>query len=190
MGWARRFRWRERAEAYEAHCQAVEQKTLEERLRDLPRRRLDAEVASFADDVLRVSSMDLLLDKYQEDAKLGLRDRTQSRTEIVKGRKETTTQTFKAVRINDYVAILKGQSKLECSIMTGFGEPAKREGPQTNDPPVRVAYSWRPPEDDGGTAEKDRRVRDGTVENSRTPAHPHRGRLTLVPKKNRTGTDS
>ena len=84
------------------------------------------------------------------------------------GRKETTTQTFKAVRINDYVAILKGQSKLECSIMTGLGEPAKLKALRTNDPPVLVACSWGPPEDDDGTAVNGRRARDGTVEKSRT----------------------
>jgi hypothetical protein len=190
MDRARRFRWSERVEACEAHCQAVEQKRLEERLRDLPRRRLDAEVADMADAMLQVASMDLLLDKYEEDAKLGLRDRSQSRTEIVKGRKKTTAQTFKAVRINEYVAILKGQSKLECSIMTGLGEPAQLGALRRNDPPVLVAYSWGPPEDDGGTAVNDRRARDRTVENSRTPAHPHRGRLKLVPEKKRTGTDS
>jgi hypothetical protein len=171
MDRARRFRWSERAEAYEAHCQAVEQKTLEERLRDLPRRRLEAEVAYMADAMLQVASMDPLLDKYQEDAKLGLRDRSQSRSEIVQGRKKTTTHTFNAVRINDYVAILKRQSKLECSIITGLGEATKLEALQTNDPPVLVEYSWGPPEEDSGTAVNDRRA--GTVENSWTdPAHP------------------
>ena len=74
--------------------------------------------------------------------------------------------------------------------MTGLGEPAKLKALRTNDPPVLVAYSWGPPEDDGGTAVNDRRARDRTVENSRTPAHTHRGRLKLVPEKKRTGTDS
>ena len=124
--WSRRFRWSERAEAHEAHCQAIEQKTLDERLRKLPRKRLDDEVAYFAAAVLRVASMDLLLDKYEEGAKLGLRNRSESRTEIVNGRKKTTTTTFKAFRMNHYVDILRQQTKLEWRIINGPREPKIR----------------------------------------------------------------
>jgi len=71
----------------------------------------------------RHAKMEVILDAYEEAAKLGLSDRSSSSTEIVNGRKVRKTETFTAVKMGGYVKLLYAQSDLQYQIIASFSKP-------------------------------------------------------------------
>jgi len=139
--WSRRFRWTERVDAYLRRHDIQQQKDRDKRIRTLVAQPFEAKMAALKAGAARHAKMEVILDAYEEAAKLGLSDRSSSVTEIVNGRKVRKTETFTAVKMGGYVKLLYAQSDLQYQIIESFSKPTikkKKIGKKTKTKSVEL----------------------------------------------------
>ncbi len=83
-----------------------------------------------------------MLNQYEAEAKLSVRDVSQTKTEIIDGRTITTTTKFRAIKGADYAKIVLAQSALIKSAI--LGSRGIEEETAAEEPLRRIEYGWVP----------------------------------------------
>jgi hypothetical protein len=133
--WSKKHEWVARADAYDAHQDALDRARRDQETAQLAGIRQAFEIERQRAKQKRILDFDAVLDKYQQEAALSIRDLTQDKTvtEMVNGQPKTThtVTRFKAIKGGDMAKVAQVQSLLEAQAINGLRDKANdgRDGP-------------------------------------------------------------